>query len=49
LVIIPKLSTYRKLFDLIRNEKKSIAIIAEIIAEYEQQLNSFYSKMLLQM
>jgi len=44
LVIIPKLSAYRKLFDLIRNEEISIALTTEIIAEYEDQLNAFYSE-----
>lgn len=44
LVIIPKLSAYRKLFDLIRAEKISIALTTEIIAEYEEQLNAFYSE-----
>ncbi|MEI6139537.1 MAG: putative toxin-antitoxin system toxin component, PIN family [Mariniphaga sp.] len=44
LVIIPKLSIYRKVYDLIREGKITLAVTTEILAEYEEQLSNFYSE-----
>ncbi len=44
LVIIPKLSKYRKVYDLIREGKITLAVTTEILAEYEEQLSNFYSE-----
>ena len=44
LVIIPKLSIYRKVYDLIREEKITLAVTTEILAEYEELLSNFYTE-----
>ncbi len=44
LVIIPKKSKYRKVFDYIRDGKISLLVTTEILNEYEEQLTDFYSQ-----
>lgn len=44
LVIIPKKSPYRKVFELIKKGKITICVTNEILNEYEEQLNKFYSQ-----
>ncbi len=44
IVIIPKKSAYRKVYDLIRNGKIKLAITNEILTEYEEILTDFYSE-----
>ena len=43
LVIIPKSSKYRKVYDNILNGKISLVVTSEIINEYEEKLIDFYS------
>jgi len=42
-VILPKKSLYRKIFDLIRTGKIKLAVTTEILSEYEEILTNFYS------
>ncbi len=44
LVIIPKKSKYRKVYDYIRDGKISLLVTTEILNEYEEQLTDFYSQ-----
>ena len=43
LVIIPKSSKYRKVYDHILNGKITLVVTSEIIIEYEEKLIDFYS------
>ena len=43
LVIVPKQSRYRKIFDLILSGEVEMVITTEILLEYEEQLSVFYS------
>jgi len=43
LVIIPKSSKYRKVYDHILDGKISLVVTSEIINEYEEKLIDFYS------
>jgi predicted nucleic acid-binding protein len=44
LVIIPKQSKYRKVYDFIRQSKIRLAVTTEILNENEEQLARFYSE-----
>jgi len=48
IVIVPKKSAYRKVYEMIRTGKIELAITNEILTEYEEQLTDFYSASLAQ-
>ncbi|MCS7037127.1 MAG: putative toxin-antitoxin system toxin component, PIN family [Saprospiraceae bacterium] len=46
LQIIPRFARHRRLFDRIKEGRIEVAVTTEILAEYEEQLTSFYSSAL---